>query len=130
MHVRLMLFSALLASLLVACDYTIELSGQYRLMRLSGGDYFALYWPLDYGEGLIVGPTVARYHDSKTLIVGFVTPPPGEPEGYREGYFLVDKEARRAYWGLTKDEWLSKLHAYGVEQEPHLSRPNRLHAWF
>lgn len=116
----------------VACaDYTIELSDGYRIMRLSGGDRFALLGPDEADSTILVGPSVVAYHDSPRLLVGIVEAPENDPgQGYRPGYFILDKGTKHLSSGLTRSQWEQYMLEHNSGGLPDLRRPHRLQAWF
>lgn len=128
----ILILVVLVSSWSVACaDYTIELEDDYRIRRLSGGDRFALLGPDEADSTILVGPSVIAYQDSPRLLVGIVEVPENDPsQGYRPGYFIIDKETKDLSWGLARSQWERYLLEHNSGDLPELRRPHRLQAWF
>lgn len=90
----------------------------------------------DFGEFQGVpqaGPDVDGYRVYRDAIVGHVSrarvrnsygDPLPKREPRPEGYFIIDVRIDRVHDGLSKQEWLSKLRAFGLRREPVLHRPS------
>lgn len=129
---RSLLVGAAFWSAFAACgDYTIDVNGGYRLVRLSGGGVFVLVEPKQRGNSILAGPSVSEYAEiDEDLIVGRVEPTSIESTDIdRGGYFILQLSDGSFSSGLSREEWRHKLLAM-IGEVPELKRPNRLQSWF
>jgi len=74
------------------------------------------------------GPDVDGYHVYPHIITGHVSkvqdPILTSVEERPLGYFVIDVHNDQIYDGLNKQEWLKKLHSFGIHREPELFRPS------
>ena len=128
-HIKTVL--ALLASCLAAScgDYTIQLQDGYQLVRVGGGSTFVLESPEN--QEILVGPSVTSVRDLEHALVGKVEMPYRELiDGYRLGYFILEKDTGTLSWGLSGQEWTARLEDLEISPPPKLVKPNRFHQWF
>jgi hypothetical protein len=106
----------------VGCHRTPPLPGGYTVFRasshevgLSGGKY----------KSIVAGPKLIQVGSSGTLIFGEIALRPGVPpsESDTPGFFILDTTTEAIQKGLTREDWLKKLHEAGIAEEPGLQRP-------
>lgn len=73
----------------------------------------------------LIAADVARHRVMGDLVVGFARVPEllagqDPPDRRREGFFVLDTRTREVWDPLPKDEWLERLRAFGIEDEPWL----------
>jgi len=123
--VRLRLLAALALLPLLAltgCARRAPLPGGYKVFQgsshevaLAGGKYGAY----------VAGAELARLGSEGTLIFGEITLMPGRPASDSDtpGFFLLDTTTEVIQKGLSRENWLKKLHEAGVKGEPKLDYP-------
>jgi hypothetical protein len=112
--------------LLTACNKSNALPGGYAIFFADSEDVGLVLPP--EGE-ILVGPKLARIGNLGTLIFGEVQPPkkpnPSLAGSRTPGFFILDSTTGTIERGLSRADWLNKLHKAGLQGEPELVYPER-----
>ena len=112
----------------VGCgDYTIDLTGSYRLVRISGGGEFVLVRDEGGAKVIVVGPSVILYSDHGEVILGEVSPTADSRD--KPGFFLVDVATNQVIDGLSEETLEVEIEGRGLERME-MVRPTRFQSLF
>jgi hypothetical protein len=114
----------------VGPNFAIEIQNNY-ILWVSGADSAGIS---DSTNRIVIHPHVKRLNTQASLVFGFVVP---EGNGNNKidssdasvGRFILDTTDGSVSEGLTKEEWLKKLQAHGIQEEPELIHPSLFFNW-
>ena len=124
MNTRTFLTLALLPLLLLSgCNKGAPLPGGYAIFIASSSEILLV----DKQSGGVAGANLVQIGNSGALIFGEVQLMPKRPakDSDTPGFFILDSTTGVIEKGLSREDWLKKLHQAGVHGEPELVDPGR-----
>lgn len=109
--------------LLTGCSKGAPLPGGYAIFIASSSEVLLV----DKQGGGVAGANLVKIGNSGNLIFGEVQLMPRRPakDSDTPGFFILDSTMGAIQKGLSREDWLAKLHKAGIQGEPELFYPER-----
>jgi len=103
--------------LLTACNKGTPLPGGYAIFIASSSEILLV----DKRGGGVAGANLVQIGNLGTLIFGEIQAMPQRPSNSdTPGFFILDSSTGAIEKGLSREDWLNKLHKAGLQGEPEL----------
>jgi hypothetical protein len=109
--------------LLTGCNKGAPLPGGYAIFIASSSEILLV----DKQSGGVAGANMVQIGNSGALIFGEIQLMPRRPakDSDTPGFFILDSTTGAIEKGLSREDWLKKLHKAGLQGEPELVYPGR-----